>query len=266
MLLQDRISYRYFQCIVVCLLPCLLTVGCIAIPVPTGEEPNFAFAIPSLEVGITSKNQVLTEFGTPAITYNQDSEFIYVETWESWKIYWSQGSYGGSGVDPLYKRHVLLISFDEHGVLSNYKVETAGDDFGDCTRSGVCFGESNSVMRYTDAATNALAKTFFIVEDQCSIYLYGLGNKKAYEASLNGSIPVNVFSTDAFIHWETTPGRQSIVIHPDTTVLDFDCMGGEMMFVHFDYRWTGPSKLQLEDQETGLEHISKLRLVLLPKR
>jgi hypothetical protein len=109
-----------------------------------------------------------------------------------------------------------------------------------------------------------VAKRFKLNKDQCSIYLHGLGNKKAYEVSLNGKIPVSIFSTGAFIHWITKPGPQSLVIFPEPAHLDFDCKAGEIAFVHFDYQWTGPSKLYLEDQVTGREHLSNRRLVLLP--
>ena len=119
-------------------------------------------------------------------------------------------------------------------------------------------------MRYADSVTESVAKGFKLNKDQCSIYLHGPSNKKAYEVSLNGKIPVSIFSTGAFIHWITKPGPQSLVIFPEPAYLDFDCKAGEIVFVHFDYRWTEPSKLYLEDQVTGREHLSHRRLVLLP--
>jgi hypothetical protein len=38
-------------------------------------------------------------------------------------------------------------------------------------------------------------------------HLTGLYNKKAFEASLGGSIPVNMFSTRAFINWIAKPDQ-----------------------------------------------------------
>lgn len=200
--------------------------------------------------------------GVPDVTFYQGSELIYIETQESWKIaYFAEG---GAGIDTLHKRFVLSLSFDIEDILSKYEYETTGDNFGDCTRHGICLGQANTVMRYADAVTNATAKEFTPIEERCSIYLHGPGNKKAYEVSLDSKIPVNMFSTGAFIQWMVKPGRHSVVIWPESAFLDFDCVGGEIVFLHFDYRWTQPSKLQMENQLIGREHISNLRLALLP--
>ena len=253
---------RYIQSIIFCLLPVLLITGCIVIPIPTGEKPYYDAAITNLKVGVTHKSEVLAEFGVPDVTYNQGSELIYIETQESWKIAYI--AEGGAGVDTLHKRFVLSLAFDTEDILSTYEYETAGDDFSDCTRHGICLGQANTVMRYADAVTNATAKEFKPIEERCSIYLHGPGNKKAYEVSLDSKIPVNMFSTGAFIQWMVKPGRHSVVIWPESAFLDFDCLGGEIVFLHFDYRWTEPSKLQMEYQLIGREHISNLRLALLP--
>jgi len=257
---------RYIQSIIFCLLPVLLITGCIVIPMPTGEKPYYDPAITILKVGVTRKNEALSEFGVPDVTFYQGSELIYIETQESWKIAYAYILPGAvdTGVGTLHKRFVLSLLFDTEDILSTYQTDTAGDDFGDCTSYGVCFGESNSVMRYADEVTDATAKALKPIEGQCSIYLHGPGNKKAYEVSLNGKIPVSIFSTRAFIHWITKPGPQSLVIFPEPAYLDFDCKAGETAFVHFDYLWTGPSKLFLEEQVTGREHLSNRRLVLLP--
>jgi len=260
---------RYIQSTIFCLLPVLLITGCIVIPISTGEKPYYDAAIPNLEVGVTSESEVLQEFGVPDVTYHQGAELIYITTQESWKVAWGfilplPGGGADGGVETLHKRFVLSISFDTKDVLSEFEFDTAGDDFGDCTSHGICFGKTNAVMRYADAVTNATAKEFKPIEERCSIYLHGPGNKKAYEVSLNSRIPVNMFSTGAFIQWMVKPGRHSVVIWPESAFLDFDCQGGEIVFLHFDYRWTGPSKLQMEDQLIGREHISNRRLALLP--
>jgi hypothetical protein len=279
MLIHDKSSGSQLQTIFLCLFALVMMAGCIVIPVPTGEKPYYDGAIPNLEVGVTSKSEVLQEFGVPDVTYPRNSELIYITTQESWKIAWasiipnpdpkysdrrSWEVEGFSGVGTLHKRFVLSLSFDTQDTLSAFELDTAGDDFGDCTSHGICLGKTNAVMRYADSVTESAAKGFKLNKDQCSIYLHGPGNKKAYEVSLNGKIPVSIFSTGAFVHWITRPGTQSLVIFPEPAYLDFDCKAGEIAFVHFDYRWTGTSKLYLEDQVTGREHLSNRRLVLLP--
>ena len=265
--------------ILLCLLSLVTMAGCIVIPIPTGEKPYYSDAIPNLQVGVTSKGEVLQEFGVPDVTYQRDSELIYIETQESWKIAWAglapnpQPVYSPaglwppeifSGVETLHKRFVLSLSFDTQDILNSFELDTAGDDFGDCTSHGICLGKTNAVMRYADAETEAAAKGFKPSEDQCSIYLHGPGNKMAYEVSLNGKIPVNMFSTSAFVHWMAKPGRQSLVVFPEPAYLDFGCRAGEIVFVHFDLKRFGTSKLQREDDGTGRAHIANRHLVLLP--
>ena len=246
-------------------LPVLLMVGCIIIPIPTGEKPYFNETIPWLDTGITSKESAISELGVPDGIYSQGSELVYVDTVENWKIAWAAaGAGGGAGLETLHKRHVLLLSFDAENILASYEIGTAGDDFGDCTKHGICLSESGSIMRYADEAAENLAKEFRVFQDRCSIYLHGPGQKNAYQVSLSGKIPVNMFSTRAFIHWVAKPGRQSVIIWPEPANLDFRCQAGEVLFVHFNYRRIKSSTLQLEDSVTGKAHISRRRLVLLP--
>jgi len=263
MLLHDKFGGSHTQTIFLCLLPLVMMTGCIVIPVPTGEKPYYDKAIPNLEVGVTRKSEVLQELGVPDVTYHRGSELIYITTQESWKIAYLV-AYGGAGVDTLYKRFVLSVSFDTQDVLTAFEADTAGDDFGDCSSYGICLGKMNTVMRYADSETESVAKGFKPNKDQCSIYLHGPGNKKAYEVSLNGKIPVSIFSTGAFIHWITKPGPQSLVVFPEPAYLDFDCKAGEIVFVHFDLIRPGPSRLRLKNIATGREHLSHRRLVLLP--
>ena len=86
MLLHNKFGGSHTQTIFLGLLPLVMMAGCIVIPVPTGEKPYYAGAIPKLEVGVTSKSEVLQEFGVPDVTYHRDSELIYITTQESWKI------------------------------------------------------------------------------------------------------------------------------------------------------------------------------------
>lgn len=272
MLHPGKFGRRYVQGMILTLLPALLMTGCVVIPIPTGEKPYYDAALTNLEAGVTSKDAVLAELGVPDVTYNQGSELVYIETQESWKVAWAflpvvpwcTGNCLYGGVETLHKRFVLALYFDTEGALSTFELDTAGDDFGDCTSHGICLGKTNAVMQYADMVTDATAKEFRFSENQCSIYLHGPGNKKAYEVSLNGKIPVNMFSTGAFVHWQTKPGRHSLVVFPEPVFLDFDCKAGEIKFVHFDLIRPRPSSLRLEDSATGRRHIASRRLILLP--
>jgi hypothetical protein len=261
--LHQQSGHRYLRGIAIWCLPMLLMVGCIIIPIPTGEKPYFNGTIAWLDTGITSKESAISELGVPDGIYLQGSELVYVDTVENWKIAWADID-GGAGIETLHKRHVMLLSFDPENILASYDIGSAGDDFGDCAMHGICLEESGSIMRYAGEASEDLAKEFRVVQDRCSIYLHGPGQKKAYQVSLSGKIPVNIYSTRAFIHWVAKPGRQSVVIWPEPVNLDFNCKAGEVLFVHFNYRRIKSSTILLEDPAIGKAHISTRRLVLLP--
>ncbi len=268
-----ELKRRYIQSIVLCMLPVVLTAGCIAIPLPVVHEKPYEEETPNLHVGFTLKHDVIAQFGDPDATYFQNSEFVYTVLGESWKIFWVVYD-AGVGVQTLHKRHVLLLSFDTKGYLSNVLVEKAGDDFGDCTKSGICFGEGNEVMRYADATAEAHAKDFPALENQCSVYLHGPGKKKVYVVKLNdmrANYPrsvytYNMFSRKSFIHWTLNPGQYSITISPRHAYLQLNCQAGETNFVHFKHHRFRSSTIQFEDQVTGREHIASRRLILLPSR
>jgi len=270
-LINDKYGDRHIQTILLGLLPLVMMAGCIVIPIPTGNKPYLATAIPNLQVGITSKNEALMEFGVPNVTFNEGSELIYTTMQESWKIVWGfilvgpGGGEAGGGVEKLHTRYVLSLSFDTKDVLSEFEFDKVGDDFGDCTRQGICFGNTNSdVMRYADSVTEAAAKEFKPNEDQCSIYLHGPGNKKAYKVKLDGNILLNMFSTSVFVHWTAETGRHSLAIFPKPAYLDFGCGAGEIVFVHFESKRFSPSNFHREDSATGRAHIENRHLVLLP--
>lgn len=242
----------------------LIASGCVVIPIPSTQEAPYEGAIDGLETGITRKDAVIEQFGDPDGIYARGSEFIYSETAEKWKIFYASLLGHAGGVETVDKRFVLLISFDDRDILSGFHVETAGADVGDCTKTGICFGESGAVMRFADVVDENHAKTFPVSNQQCSIYLYGPGNKNANRVNLNSSTAVNFLSTRTFIQWLAEPGMQKVMVSPGNTFLQFDCQAGEIVFVHFDYHWSASSKLLLEDYATGREHVMNSRLVLLP--
>lgn len=275
---DDLLHYslrRITQFVMIIVLPVLLTVGCVVIPIPTGEKPYprekpyYSRSVESLEIGVTRKDEVISDFGVPDEVYAQGSELVYIDTVESLKTFWGyivpiKGAPADFGVKTRHKRHVLLLSFDEKNVLAQFELATAGEHFGNCTGNGICVNGSNSFMRYADELSESEAKEFRVVEGMCSIYLHGPGNENAYEVSLDGKKRVNIFSNSAFFHWITEPGQQSIAIWPESVFLYFDCRKGEIAFLHYDYHQTKPSKLKLEDKAMGRKHISTRRLVLLP--
>jgi len=255
--------------------------GCIpvAVPIPVQEKP-YEEAITNVQVGITRKDDVISQFGDPDYKYFNDSEFVYTTFAESWKVAWAYfiplppDGASDAGVETLYKRHVMKLSFDANDILSEIELDTAGDDFGDCTKAGICFGAGKEIIRYADAAADEKAKEFSILKGQCSVYFHGAGNNKGYRVQLddvyaNYKLSISnsyVISGKSFIHWTLNPSQYNIKISPDNVFLPFSCQGGENHFIHFEHHHSGSSTIQLEDKATGRQHTVDRRLVLLPSR
>lgn len=254
---QKRIS-SVFAVVAVC---CFMLSGCIVIPVPINEDP-YEETIPGLQPGITSKDQAIAQFGDPVEKYQQDSEFVYTALAESWKILWV-GSRSG-GLDTINSRHVLILSFDEENILTGFNVDKAGDNFGDCTKAGICLGESGNIMRYADVAKDTKAKEFLISNDQCGVYLHGPGSKNAFKVQMGIGFPNYMLSTSSFIFWSLDPGKYNIEISPVHVSMDIDCQRTEITYIHFDYSLMGASTIQIEGEVTGQKHIVDRRLILLP--
>lgn len=264
--LERRLHAICSLCFVLLLGGCVIPV---VVPIPADDEPYFQEAITNVQVGITHKDDMIYLLGTPDSKYFNDSEFVYTAFAESWKVAWAvlaivPGGGADAGLETLEKRHVLILSFDEDDILSGFEVDTAGDDFGDCTKAGICFGAGRDVMRYADTAADAKAKEFSVPEGQCAVYLYGPGNKRAYRVQPDNVY--NMFSTKSFIHWKLNPGQYKIRVSPEHVSLSLNCQAGETNFVHFEYRRIKSSTIQLEDQGTGRRHIANRRLILLPSR
>ena len=258
-----------------------LLCGCVVpvvIPVPSQDEPYFEGKVKNLKVGMTHKDEVVYQIGDPDETYFGGSEYIYKATSESWKILWAvvvlvpgYGDTPGSGdaiggVGTLYKRHVLILSFDEADILSKFDIETAGDDFGDCTKSDICFGAGLGYMRYSDAAADAKTKEFQVPKGKCGVYLYGPGSKGAYRVQIDNAYTNYMYSEKAFLHWTLNPGLYKVSIFPDGASFSLDCLDGEINFVHFSDRGKQPSTISLKDRAVGRKHIMDRRLVLLPSK
>jgi outer membrane protein assembly factor BamE (lipoprotein component of BamABCDE complex) len=72
-----------------------------------------------IQDGVTTKNDIILEFGDPTKTLNNDTAWFYT---------WTRGAKGhvlGFGSGTAYT-HSLVVVFDENGVVKNHKI-TRGD-------------------------------------------------------------------------------------------------------------------------------------------
>jgi hypothetical protein len=155
-------------------------------------------------------------------------------------------------------------------LLETLSIESAGDDFGDCTKSGVCFGLAKHATRPASQAQDSDARSYVQSEGHCAVYLHGKGHKNAYIVrmdsdrefywkSVNTSFLV---SKRSFLRWVLPEGSYRLMIDPENVTLPFDCRSGEQLFTHFEYHRIGDSSLVVETTRAGQAHLKDLQLYL----
>lgn len=106
--------------------------GCVIIPIPAPEHGllhgHGAIAEAEtnvLEVGKTTREEILLQFGEPQISFNEDRMFLY--TWEVIRGYVLVGVaylFGGVGVIP--KDYLVFLEFDEYSKLKRIERTSLG--------------------------------------------------------------------------------------------------------------------------------------------
>ena len=82
-------------------------------------------ALSFLQIGITTKEDVLLKLGNPTSCSRNDSLFGY-----RWKILygiWFFAAGGGGVGGPIARKHSVSLEFDEHGILKKYEVKSSTD-------------------------------------------------------------------------------------------------------------------------------------------
>lgn len=115
--------------------------GCVILPIPTPEhgllsgrgEITKADVAP-LEVGKTTREEVLLRFGEPEATLDDQQVFIYHWQIVRGYVFWAlgipaccqAGAAGAADVTPIAKDYLVLLEFDEHGQLKRFERTSIG--------------------------------------------------------------------------------------------------------------------------------------------
>lgn len=105
-----------------------LKTGCIVLPIPTEEKvlegtPVNEDKSKLLEIGVTSKDDVIRLLGDPRIIWEEARLFVYDWETSSWFIIGLfAGGYSARGVaGDISDKYVLLIQFDERDKICRFQ-------------------------------------------------------------------------------------------------------------------------------------------------
>jgi hypothetical protein len=249
--------------------------GCIAIPVPSKmlEEYIPKDSLSFLEVGLTTKDEVVEKLAEPASTFSNGSKWIYRtnvrETGRTagCSFIVHEDCYVGFG---SHTYGLLDLDFDDRGVLSDWELLDA--EYSRCSKEGVCvlgtLGESD-IMVFAPESTDLAAKRFDVSGNDCAIYLHA--SELRPSTTMRVQIE-NVFDTWLRRSWETylyrvLPAasyliRTSYEYETTTKSIQFACNDGDVVFIRFVATDDGDYDLEVATESDGRAAIEHRRLIL----
>jgi len=111
-------------------LVALLLEGCVFLAVPTPEHGLVAgrgvvdeALMATLQPGVTTREDVLLQFGEPDATIRHERLFVY--RWDRVQGYWlfvAGGGYSGvAAAGTIPRKHLLLLEFGDDGTLRRFE-------------------------------------------------------------------------------------------------------------------------------------------------
>jgi hypothetical protein len=160
---------------IACLVAVVSISGCVGVPLPsiTLEEYIPEDSLSFLDVGLTTKDEVIEKLAEPASTYSNGSKWIYranLRATNRWAACVYMVFDMGCERASLSRKYGLLgLDFDDRGVLSDWELSYA--EFGYCSKEGVCVLDE-SYMIFAPESTDLAAKRIDVSGNYCAIYLY----------------------------------------------------------------------------------------------
>jgi hypothetical protein len=267
-------AVRVLPGVVLLWIACSLLTGCLILPFPVDDAVPYIDDIPHLEVGSSTKRDVIEQLGEPAANYSHGSIYVYSDFEKTWEVaYFLAAPYAGgdAGVQDFGNRHYLVLYFDELGVLADHKVEI-GDGRGDCTETGFCTTVYGHVVWLAGEEEEDRAKEFPVSNEGCGLYLYlhnWVGPRQASVALDSESLGHVGDAGSVFFFEELSQGKHEIVAHqptaePESVELPVVCKENEHIFVRMTIRHSlkNTPELDLVDASTGMKKVKARRLII----
>ena len=145
---QNKLRIHCYIGITLTLLP--VVSGCVFLPIPVASETHLEFmgreAVDFIEVGKSSRNDVLDELGSPTVLSNEPSIWIYsMREYLStrWRVcgavFSPTGAEAGCSKTNKGKEKYsfLEIHFDSSRIVTHRQIASLA--FGECTETGFCW-------------------------------------------------------------------------------------------------------------------------------
>lgn len=251
----------------ICLSLISVMLGGCVFPAHIDQDDPYTSARKKLLEDRKTKEYILALLDEPAAIYEQGSQWVYTASEIEWEV--AAISPQAAGVQLFGKQHFLILNFDEQDVVRVYQFEFADAQPFRCTPSQYCHDGAGNVMRLADRGTESKVKEFPVSNNQCGVYLYGVGRtgRGNYTVTLNGARMGSVFMRPiTFFYWNLNPGNHEIAVFPRPVVLSVNCNKNELIFVRFNPGfWSDKtSKLEIVEASKGRKLIKEKiqRLIL----
>ncbi len=246
------------------LLCVFLLTGCIAIPLPF-ERPFREETAQFIEVGSTTREEVILTLGKPDVVARNETLFVYAAERATGYL-WVEPGRETVGRGYWY----LVIEFDQDSTVEGHEIVTSYLDvcWGiciPCAENGICIVSSSKVVLIAPEEEDKNAKKFRVNPDKCSIYIYRSewGKRWWSPISLNGRYAGLNYHKGYFL-WEADPGQIVVSSGSASGEVTFPCEAGKTYFV----RQVMPSSVdgnvvnQLVDESEGRDGVDSGRLIL----
>ena len=270
-------------------LPLVICLSaCIAFPIQLPDaEPFKDEKLAFIEIGKTTKEEIATAMSdfplktdegevrvklTPQ-KYRGGDWWLYAQTREELKLFVAvMGPFGSgdAGIIGDVDYRLLLIKFDNNGVVAEYELSSSEGD--GCDRYSICVRES-LYMLLASEDEDRVVKHFDIPADRCGVYVYGK-RWVAVPIWLDGHRVGWHLDKKQFFFWQLDPGVHQLASRsPDVSdqkPIEFGCAAGDLYFFALKGKSSGiftssfHSWIEIEqpDAVTGRKAIGKRQLTL----
>ncbi len=249
------------------LLCVFLLTGCVVIPLPY-ERPFKEETVQFIEVGSTTREEVILTLGQPDVVARNETLFVYAaESATGFVAIYS----GGGGVGRGY--WYLVIEFDQDSTVERHEIVTASIFAYPCTTNGICVVPGSKGVLIAPEEEDKNAKKFRVNPEKCSIYIYRSNRNRRWWAHTTGRWWSPIYLNgryaglnyyEGYFLWEADPGQ--IVVSSGSALgkVTFPCEAGKTYFVRqvMPLSVDGNVVNQLVDESEGRDDVDSGRLIL----
>lgn len=250
----------------------ILLAGCIVTPYAQDKGQFDEGYISFIQVGKTSKEDVLAVVGNPARRAKSDNVWLYDSV--GTKSWFMGAVYGDAGTVTVTVPEFLIFRWNSSGIVEDYDVIRVE---GSCN-DDICVGRLDSgsydfdyYMVYHSREQDSHVKQFNTDAGSCTTYFYvtapffadflpGTTLSRVRVIS-NGRHISDLVKQNGFLYWKSPGGDQVLNIANDRS-FSYTCEAGEIVFIEYEIDSDGESAIEIVDDSVGRKNIEGRRLVM----